>query len=122
MSEITEQIYPIIPNTKPRMTQSDKWKKRPCVLRYFEFKDKVRDHKVELPECHHITFVVPMPESWSKKKKIVMNGKPHQQRPDVDNFLKAIFDAVFEEDSHIWDCRATKMWGREGQIIIKELS
>ena len=118
---MSEQRYQIIPNTKPRMNRSDKWKQRPCVLRYRAFKDEIRLHKVVLPECHHVTFVVPMPESWSKKRKIETNGKPHQQRPDVDNFLKAIFDAVFEEDSHIWDCRATKVWGREGQIIIKDL-
>ena len=27
---------------KPRMTQRDKWKKRPCVLRYHAFRDKMR--------------------------------------------------------------------------------
>lgn len=27
-----------------------------------------------------------------------MNGKPHQQRPDVDNLIKAVMDAIFDED------------------------
>ena len=76
------KIYPITPNTKPRMTQSDKWKKRPCVLQYRAFKDEVRLHKVVLPESHHVTFVVPMPSSWSLKKQKAHYGKPHQQRPD----------------------------------------
>ena len=115
------KTYPITPNTKPRMTQSDKWKKRPCVLQYRAFKDEVRLLKVVLPECHHVTFVVPMPSSWSLKKQKAHYGKPHQQRPDVDNFCKALFDAVFEEDSHIWDCRMTKIWGSNGEIRIREI-
>lgn len=115
------KTYPIIPNTKPRMTRSDKWKQRPCVLQYRAFKDEVRLHKVVLPECHHVTFVVPMPKSWSMKKQKAHYGKPHQQRPDVDNFCKALFDAVFEEDSHIWDCRMTKIWGSKGEIRIREI-
>jgi len=43
-------IYNINPVPKPRMTQSDKWKKRPPVLRYFAFKDECRIHDVEIPE------------------------------------------------------------------------
>jgi hypothetical protein len=31
--------------------------------------------------------------------------------------LKALMDALYEDDSHVWDCRITKIWG-EGQIII----
>jgi Holliday junction resolvase RusA-like endonuclease len=62
-----------------------------------------------------------MPKSWSIKKQKTHHGKPHQQRPDVDNFCKALFDAVFDEDSHIWDCRMTKIWGTKGEIRIKEI-
>lgn len=47
-----------------------------------------------------------------------MVGKPHQQRPDKDNFEKAFLDAVCEEDSHIWDGRETKLWSEEGAIQI----
>jgi Holliday junction resolvase RusA-like endonuclease len=113
--------YNIVPVSKPRMTRSDKWKKRKCVVKYFAFKDEVRLNKVILPEQHHVTFIIPMPESWSKKKQKEYYGKPHQQRPDVDNFVKGLFDAVFEEDSHIWDCRMTKIWGTKGAIKIQEL-
>ena len=47
-------------------------------------------------------------------------GKPHQQRPDKDNLEKAILDAIFKQDSHIWDGRTSKIWGNTGSIIIKE--
>lgn len=113
--------YLITPMGKPRMTRSDKWKQRPEVLRYRAFKDEVRLNKVSLPESgYHITFVIPMPQSWSKKKKAEMNGKPHQQKPDKDNLEKALLDAIFEDDCRIWDGRVSKVWGETGKIIIKE--
>ena len=115
------QIYPIVPMGKPRMTRADKWKKRPEVMRYRAFCDEVRLRGVVLPESGaHITFVLPMPASWSKKKRQQHNGQPHQAKPDCDNMLKALMDALYEDDAHIWDCRITKVWGEFGQIIIRE--
>ena len=114
--------YKITPNTKPRMTRADKWKKRPSVVKYRSYKDQVRAIPVELPECgYHVVFVIPMPKSWSKKKRNKMNGQPHQQTPDKDNLEKGLLDALFSEDSHIWDGRVSKYWGDEGAIIIKQI-
>lgn len=113
--------YSIIPIPKPRMTQRDKWKIRDCVVRYRAFCDEVRLHKITLQESgHHITFVLPMPKSWSKKKRADMDRKPHQQKPDVDNLTKALLDAVFDEDCRVYDIRTTKLWGEYGEIIIEE--
>ena len=114
------KVYAITPVPKPRMTQSDRWAKRAPVLRYFAFKDEVRLNKISLPECgYHVTFILPMPDSWSKKKKEEMNGKPHQQKPDKDNLEKALLDAIFEDDCRIWDGRVSKVWGEKGQIKIE---
>ncbi len=116
---VTSKTYPITPVSKPRMTRSDKWKKRKCVLKYYEFKDQCNSHEMDIPESDaSIVFVIPMSKSWSKKKRSEMNGQPHQQRPDVDNLLKAVFDAVHSEDCHIWDIRATKVWGEKGEITV----
>lgn len=112
-------IYKIIPHTKPRMTISDKWKKRKCVQDYWAYKDDVNKLGIKVPESnYHVTFVLPMPKSWSKKKRSEMDGKPHQQTPDKDNLEKGLLDAIFENDAHIWDGRVTKRWGKEGLIII----
>lgn len=43
---------------------------------------------------------------------------PHMQKPDKDNLEKALLDCVFEEDSHVWDGRVSKLWGWTGAIII----
>ncbi len=37
-----------------------------------------------------------------------MNGQAHQQKPDADNMIKALMDALFTDDAHIWDFRVTK--------------
>ncbi|MGL5370809.1 MAG: RusA family crossover junction endodeoxyribonuclease [Plesiomonas shigelloides] len=114
--------YPIIPNTKPRMTRADKWKQRPAVMQYRRFKDEVRSHGVILPENYHVIFVLPMPQSWSKKRKEAMLGKPHRQTPDKDNLEKALLDSLYEQDCGMWDGRVTKIWGTHGEIIIQEIS
>ncbi len=74
-----------------------------------------------LPESGaHITFIMPMPESWSKKKKRNADGKPHRlkTRNDIDNLTKGLLDALFQEDGHIWDIKITKKWGKAGEIWI----
>lgn len=108
--------YPITPVAKPRMTRRDKWAQRPCVLRYRQFCDEVRLHGIDLGETVSVVFWLPMPKSWSKKRKQEMDGKPHQQKPDCDNLVKAICDAVFQDDSHVWQIRAEKRWAYEGGI------
>ncbi len=103
-------MYPVAPVPKPRMTKSDKWKKRPCVVAYFAYKDKLNAMGFECPMGAKIIFHMPMPNSWSKKKKDEHNGQPHQKRPDLDNLIKGVWDAIYKEDSHIWQVDAEKRW------------
>lgn len=115
------KAYQIEPMGAPRMTRADRWKKRPVVLRYHEFKDMCRLHNVCIPEAGAlVTFVLPMPESWPEKKREAMTGKPHQQKPDIDNLEKGLLDAVFPDDSHVWDIHTRKIWGAVGMIIVEE--
>lgn len=119
----------IPPCPKPRMTKADRWRKRPSVLKFFAFRDAVREwpretmhNKILEMESFEIEFHVPMPKSWSKKKRGYMNGAAHQQRPDLDNYLKAWKDSVFEEDSVVWRVKASKMWTDGlGHIIVNYL-
>jgi Holliday junction resolvase RusA-like endonuclease len=112
-------VYDIDPVAKPRMTKSDRWKKRPATAKYWAFKDKVRQLGIKYDNGYSITFVIPMPKSWSKKKKESMCRKPHQQKPDADNLVKALLDAIFDEDKHIWHLgEIKKIWGGKGAIII----
>lgn len=113
----------IDPVPKPRMTQRDKWAERPVVTHYFAFCDLMRlfanKNKFEMPASGaHLIFHIPMPKSWSDKKKELMLGKPHQQKPDIDNLEKAVLDALCKDDSYIWDLRKTKVWATAGKIVV----
>jgi Holliday junction resolvase RusA-like endonuclease len=112
-------IYPIKPVPKPRPrlgANGNVYVPRS----YKEFKGRVQLYKITIPdEGATVTFVVPMPKSWSKKRRKDSVDQPHRSTPDVDNFLKALLDACFADDAHIWDIRARKIWGEAGQIIIE---
>jgi len=89
-------------------------------MRYRAFADKCKLLNIVLPESGAtIIFYLPMPKSWSKKKKAKMLGTPHQSRPDISNLLKALEDCIYTDDSVIWNYRGlTKLWGNIGCISI----
>ena len=111
----------ITPVSKPRQTRADVWKQRPAVMRYRAFADELRlKYRKDLPDSISLTFYIPMPKSWSKKKRSEMAGEPHRQRPDIDNCAKAVMDALSEEDCTVWRVHASKYWAEEGAIEIEE--
>lgn len=115
--------YKIDPVGKPRMTQRDKWAKRPAVMRYWAFTEAVKLKKLDLMNGDSILFMIPMPKSWSRKKRAEMAGKPHESKPDLSNLLKALEDAAASWMG-IDDCvfhnysGLKKIWWTEGWIII----
>lgn len=96
------------------MTQRDKWAKRPVVMRYRAFADKVRAsapaNMITAPISVSWTAYISMPDSWSAKKKDAMRGKLHQSKPDRDNIDKGILDALWESDSCIATGTIEKRW------------
>jgi Holliday junction resolvase RusA-like endonuclease len=123
-----KQKYPIVLKVKsmgkPRMVKSDAWRKRPCVMAYWKFKDNVIAElkKQIFPHPVHLIFILPMPKSWSEKRKKQFDGQPLQQTPDWDNLAKGLIDALFKYDDHLYDVRTTKVWGREGYILLYPLA
>ena len=110
----TIDIHPI---SKPRMTRADRWKKRKCVVLYWQWKDRfsalVRDAFGVLPKDPEIvswTAFFQFPKSWSKKKREQHMGKPHRNKPDRDNVDKAILDSLFQDDSCIYAGKLVKLW------------
>ncbi|CAB4161376.1 Rus Holliday junction resolvase [uncultured Caudovirales phage] len=121
-NEIKISISPV---AKPRMTQSDKWKGRECVLKYWAYKDNLTSlcnlNKFKLGNEFEVNFFIKMPESWSKRKKEKMNGKPHQSKPDKNNLTKALEDCLLGDDSGVWHTIETKRWAEEGSIHIRNI-
>jgi len=126
-------LLDIVPMGAVRMTKSDTWKlnpnhvderkrQRPAVTRYFDFKNKVshscNQFNFQIEGCLEIVFFLPMPESWSEKKKQKFNGFPHKKRPDVDNMLKGFMDALRAEDADIWNVKTEKRYAYKGSILI----
>lgn len=118
----------IDPVPAPRQTRSDLWKKRPCVVRYRAYRDALKAAYAKLlkadtaparaPDELACVFFMPVPISWSKSKKEKMIGQRHQQKPDIDNCMKATADALWDDDSHISSMHGIKYWGVEGSVII----
>lgn len=112
----------ILPVAKPRQTQRDKWQKRPCVVAYRMFADKLREeakkHRIAVPDSGmSLVFELPMPASWSEKKRRAMLGSPHRTKPDIDNLTKAVLDALCSNDCTIWNLASlSKRWGEVGAI------
>ena len=63
-------------------------------------------------------FYIPIPKSWSKKKKAEHLGKPHRMatRNDLDNLIKAVMDALIKDDGCVHYLKAEKFWSEEGKI------
>lgn len=111
--------YPISPIAKPRMTRSDKWKERPCVMSYRTFKDECRMRRVGVADCGStVIFCLEMPRSWSAKKRRQYSGQFHMQRPDIDNLIKSLLDASRKEDSGVAGISAYKIWATIPGIAI----
>lgn len=115
-------IFDCVPMGAVRQTQADKWKNRPEVVRYRNFKQTLKlqanQMKFEFSESLNLVFCVPMPTSWSEKKRQLMNKKPVKTRPDLDNYIKGFMDALLEEDGFIWKITAEKRYSFQGSIIV----
>lgn len=118
-------VFDLVPVSKPRQTQRDKWMKRPCVVRYREYADDIRRQArragFEFPRRGiEVEFALPMPASWSAKKKAAMDGQPHEQKPDLDNLIKAMKDALLEDDSVVSQYGAMeKVWGSAPGVRVR---
>lgn len=74
------------------------------------------------PLAFGLVFYLPMPASWSKKKRAALLHSPHCQKPDLDNLAKAVLDGllpVIGDDSRVWQFDVLrKLWAEHGGIGI----
>lgn len=117
--------FDIIPMPAPRQNYSERFNPTKRTQRYRKFQNllftlaKQKKYKLRVPLS--LTFVMPMPKSWTKKKKEEMNGQPHTQRPDLDNLIKAFKDSLLREDSMVYEYgKMRKEWGEVGKIIVMD--
>lgn len=111
------EFWPIVPTPAPRQVQSDKWDPRPSVIRYRAFCREVQWKKVWAPTPGDVVyFLMPIPKS---RRYESLHLTAHVQKPDADNLLKALLDACYGEDSHIWTITPFKVWSETPGIIVE---
>lgn len=107
---------PGVPVAKPRQTRSDKWKERPCVIRYREWADKARQCMFAATGTVSVTvgrlevvayFAIPHRLAEGRK---VLQGLQHMVKPDADNVLKSVADSLCRNDQMIHTMSIKKLW------------
>jgi hypothetical protein len=127
-SPLANMLYKFVvcgdPIPKPRMTRADVWKLRPSVVQYRQWCDSVRRActgerllKVAEKICKvHAVFWMAPAASLSNPKKEKLYGQPHEIMPDLDNLIKGLCDALFDNDSMVSNISARKLYHVAGGI------
>lgn len=127
MPEAPKVFLPVEPKPYVRTTQKQKYVDK----RYLSYKD-YKEH-IMLLASHYLNFVpkgnaveidltfkMPIPKS---KAKIIAEGRPHMNTPDVDNLVKGFFDAVngvaWEDDKQVFKVSAKKVYSQQPGIEIQ---
>lgn len=115
---------PGAPVAKPRMTHRDKWLKRPCVARYWEWCDRARvallQTGLKLPPADRVTSLAMVAyfEPPPRKKREAVPGTFHRCKPDADNLLKAADCLYPNDDSAIPRVSCEKLWGTPPRLEV----
>lgn len=112
------------------------WKRaRRCGNRYFDpqvkekemFRTaiKIKDKVIYSPSDPlkvYMEFHMPIPESWSLKKRLSAINTPHVFTSDLDNKIKFICDTfngiLWQDDAQIYEIHARKFYSEEPKTII----
>lgn len=77
---------------------------------------------IDGPVAIEIVAVFEPPASASKRRRAEILGRPHTQKPDLDNCLKAITDGLnriaFADDRQIAEIHCRKVWGSPAQTTV----
>lgn len=66
-----------------------------------------------------VTAVRKMPKSWSQAKRDRMRGLYAKPKPDADNILGGVMDALFDDDDRVVSVFCEKVWGDKHELVIE---
>jgi Holliday junction resolvase RusA-like endonuclease len=116
------------PIGKPRMTQRDRWAKRPATTRYWEWCDRLRNGIAAagftVPPAETVAAVnwaayFEPPKSWPKKKRFAAIGTLHRTKPDADNILKCADGLWPDGDAAIAAGTYRKEWDWSARLVVE---
>ena len=71
-----------------------------------------------VPSALDIEFCFKLPSKLRKQEKIDRLANGHQQKPDLDNLIGTVMDALIPEDQKIHEISAKKRWTEDQNMII----
>lgn len=78
---------------------------------------------LEGPLAVEIFIYMPIPKSTPKKRYHALVDAPHTKKPDIDNLVKLVKDAmngvVYHDDAQVFSLTAVKRYGTEPRTVIK---
>ena len=104
----------------PRQTRADRFRRRPCVLAYRDYCDRIRaacqnPPPADMTSLIQVTAFFLPPKSLPKKlRESVTIGtidRKKRSKPDGDNIGKAVIDAIWKQDSAVGDVLFRRRWG-----------
>jgi len=121
-----------VPASRPRVSRFRTYYNEPYNSYKELLKEKVTEcmSKVKKPLYERyepirvqVIFYMQIPKSISKKKSLLMRGKPHTKKPDSDNLVKAVLDAmngiVYYDDGQIFNLTVSKFYSDKPRTIIE---
>lgn len=118
-----------IPASRPRVTRYGTFYKEPynsfkAVFRRLVINDSLKtkssSYDMSMALKMTIVFYVKTPISMSRKKQMLLEGQYHTKRPDLDNLIKSIKDAMngvwYKDDSQVVSLVAEKRWSMQPRI------
>ena len=73
--------------------------------------------------CVSLEFMIKIPKSWSKKKRLERENTYCNNNSDIDNYIKAILDSLngvyFIDDRQVVEVFAIKKYSNEPRILFK---
>ena len=126
-----------VPKGRPRFVRRGKFVSTYSPKTTVDYETKVAEaaqlamgssEPLETPVGAYIYITLPIPASYSKKRKqdcLSGNERP-TKKSDIDNYCKAVFDGmngiVFLDDSQVVSLHSTKVYGTIGmvEVMVKE--
>lgn len=66
-----------------------------------------------------VTAVRQMPKDWSKAERERRRGTYARPKPDADNILGGVMDALFTDDDRVISVFCEKVWGDKHELVIE---
>lgn len=78
---------------------------------------------LESPVSLNMSVYVPLPNSWSQKRKNELLDKPVTTKPDLDNYLKFYLDVLngiaYKDDKQVAEVFCQKLYGKEACVKVQ---